>query len=93
MVPAAADMGDRDASLVDLDHDDDCGRTRNDFNVVGDSVSRRQARHEFFGAVADVFRTRGLPRDFGSRMATALLRAQSNGRRNRRLSFRPFGNP
>ncbi len=93
MVPAAADMGDRNASLVDWDHDDDRGRTRNDFDVVGDSVSRRQARDEFFGTVADVFRTRGLPRDFGSRMASALLCLESNGRGDRRLSFRPFGNP
>ena len=90
MVPAAADMGDRNASLVDLDHDDDRGRTRNDFDFLGDSIPRRQARHEFFGSVVDVFRTRGLPRDFGSRMAPALLCAESHGRGDRRLSFRPF---
>ena len=93
MVPAAADMGDPNASLVDLDHDDDCGRTRNDFDLVGDPISRRQARDELSGTVVDVFRTRGLPRDFGSRMAATLLCVESHGRRNRRLSFRPFGNP
>ncbi len=92
MVPAAADMGDRNASLVDWDHDDDRGRTRNDFDVVGDSVSRRQARDEFFSTVVDVFRTRGISRDFGPRMAPALLCAESHGWGDRGLSFRPFRN-
>lgn len=92
MVPATADLGDRNASLVDLDHDDDGGRTRNDFDFHGDPVSRRQARDEFFGTVIDVFRPSGLPRDVGSRMAATLLFIESHGWCDRRLSFRPFGN-
>ena len=93
MVPAPTNVGDLTVAVVDRDHDDDRGRTRNDFDLVGDPISRRQARDELSGTVVDVFRTRGLPRDFGSRMAATLLCVESHGRRNRRLSFRPFGNP